>query len=187
MHALGFVFAPQSPRYIRPEDAASIIEALPPFVTAVGLFMDADEAEVRSVLSRCHLGVLQFHGKESPEFCERFSMPFLKAIGMADGESPAQYMARYPRAQGFLLDSHRLGQVGGTGETFDWDAIPESLNRPWLLAGGLAPDNVARAIEITHPYGVDVSSGIEAGKGIKDHAKMASFVKEVRRVERNGS
>lgn len=182
--AIGLVFVAGSPRYIDLDTASRIIAVLPPLTTVVALFQDPTAAVVEQVVAELPVDLLQFHGSESPEFCRRFGRRYLKALAMAGGQSAAQAQARqYPEATGFLLDSHAVGQQGGSGQVFDWSQIPSDLNRPYLLAGGLNPDNVADAIRQHRPYGVDVSSGVETARGIKDAVKMAAFISEVKRVE----
>ena len=179
--ALGFVFVKCSPRNIDVETAAEIIQGIPPFVVKVGLFMNAQTSEVENVLDKIRLNLLQFHGDEEEPFCSQFDVPYLKAVPMASVSSLREYCQAYPSATGFLLDSHAKGEMGGSGEKFTWSKLPEDIDKPVILAGGLSPDNVAEAIRIVHPYAVDVSSGIETSKGIKDPAKMEQFIKEVHR------
>ena len=182
-HAVGFVFHPGSPRYLEPERASAIASALPAFVTAVGLFVDADEARVRSVLERVPLQLLQFHGAEPPEYCGRFSIPYIKALRMKPGTDLLQYAARYQGARGLLLDAFVEGSYGGTGATFDWSAIPSGLALPLILAGGLHPGNVEQAIRQVRPWAVDVSSGVESSPGIKDEQKIAAFIRGARHAD----
>jgi phosphoribosylanthranilate isomerase len=180
--ALGLVFHARSSRHVSPDQAAAITQALPPFVTAVALFLDANEDEVRAVLRVVPVDLLQFHGSEPPGYCRQFGRPYLKAIGMGAGAAVATALAaRYPDAAGLLLDSHPPGAAGGTGEAFAWQALPV-LSRPVVLAGGLTPGNVAAAIAAAHPWAVDVSSGVESAPGIKDEGKMAAFIQEARRA-----
>jgi phosphoribosylanthranilate isomerase len=182
--AIGLVFFAGSPRHVDLDTAGRIIAALPPLAVVVALFQNPTAAEVERVVAELPVDLLQFHGSEPPEFCRSFGRRYLKALAMAEGRSQAQAQARrYPDAAGYLLDSHATGQQGGSGQVFDWSQIPASLSRPFLLAGGLHPENVADAIRQHRPYGVDVSSGVEAGKGIKDAVKMAAFISEVKRVE----
>jgi len=180
--ALGFVFTRQSKRYIALENACVIRAALPPFVACVALFMDDDAVWVNEVLQRFGPDYLQFHGNEDAGYCDGFASPYLKAVAMGAAQNVAAFAAKYPRAAGFLLDSHAVGAAGGSGETFDWTRVPRDVNRPLLLAGGLTPLNVADAIRQVRPYGVDVSSGIEAAPGLKDSQKMRKFIEEVNRV-----
>lgn len=183
--AIGLVFHPPSRRCVEPGQAAAIVEALPPFVTTVGLFVDPDPARVEQVLSAVQLGCLQFHGGESAAECARFGRPYLKAVSMSEASDPRPAMDAHPGAQGFLLDSHGGGRSGGSGHRFDWAAIPEALHRPWLLAGGLDEDTVREALTHLRPYGVDVSSGVETALGIKDARRMEAFVRAVRQCEVN--
>ena len=181
--AIGFVFYPPSPRYVPPGTAAKIARALPPFVTTVGLFVDATDDEVRGVLATVPLGLLQFHGEETPEFCGRFGRPYMKAVRVRYGTDLLQYAANYPDATALLLDAYRPDVPGGTGETFDWNLIPASLGRPIVLSGGLTPDNVGAGIERVKPWAVDVSSGVEAAPGVKDAQLIELFAAAVRRVD----
>lgn len=181
--ALGFVFYAKSPRNISPQHAAQLLRAMPPFVTSVGLFVDPNEDFVRQVRAQVPLDVLQFHGDETPEFCARFGRPYLKAIRVKAGVDLVECAARYAGAQGLLLDAYVEGVQGGTGASFDWALIPQELPLPVILSGGLNPGNVAEAIRQVRPYAVDVSSGVEAAKGIKDAAKVAAFIKEVEQID----
>lgn len=184
--AIGFVFAANSPRRIAAEEARAMRQALAPLVDAVALFMDNPADEVRDVIRHVHPSLLQFHGDENDAFCRGFGVPYLKAIAMASeiaGQHPANLHMRYPAAAGFLFDSHGSGESGGSGQTFDWSRIPAGIQKPFVLAGGLDPDNVFDAIAATRPWGVDVSSGIESAPGIKDGDKMRRFVEEVRRAD----
>lgn len=178
--ALGFVFYAASPRAVDALTARNIIASLPPFVTAVGLFVDADASAVANVLRHVHLDLLQFHGQEPPEYCAQFGLPYLKAVRMKPGLNLLQYVSSYTGAAGILVDSYVEGVAGGTGATFDWDRIPRELDTPLVLSGGLDSDNVVAAIAAVQPWAVDVSSGVEASKGIKDPTKMASFIQGVR-------
>ncbi|OGS93275.1 MAG: N-(5'-phosphoribosyl)anthranilate isomerase [Gallionellales bacterium GWA2_59_43] len=181
--AIGLVFYAKSPRHVSIEQAAQLVAALPPFVTTVGLFVDADAEFVRKVLAAVPLDVLQFHGDESPEYCVQFGRPYLKAIRVKAGVDLLQCAARFFAAQALLLDAYVAGVPGGTGATFDWGLIPSNLPLPVILSGGLDAENVAAAIEQVRPYAVDVSSGVEAGKGIKDAAKVAAFINEVKQID----
>ncbi len=177
--AVGLVFYDRSPRHVDVEQAREIAQALPAFVTTVGLFVDAAPAEIEAVLARVPLGLLQFHGDESPADCERYGLPFIKAVRMAEGVDLQREAERFQAACGLLLDAWHPAVPGGTGERFDWARIPPDLPLPVILAGGLRPDNVAAAIRQVRPWAVDVSSGVESAKGIKDPAKMAAFLREV--------
>lgn len=180
--AIGLVFHAASPRAISPEQAAAIVRALPPFVSSVGLFVDATEARVNEVLRQVPLDMLQFHGDEPDEFCQRFARPYLKAVRVRPGDDINALAAAWPGASGILLDSYKPGVPGGTGETFDWSMVPAQRSWPLILAGGLQADNVRQAIELTAPWAVDVSGGVEAVRGIKDPAKINAFIQEVKRV-----
>lgn len=181
--ALGLVFYEKSPRHVSTEQAAKLVRTVAPFVTVVGLFVNPSVAYVREVLAKVSLGVLQFHGEETPEFCRQFGRPYLKAIRVKAGVDLVECAARYADAQGLLLDAYVEGTQGGTGESFDWALIPPKLPLPVILSGGLHAGNVAMAIKQVRPYAVDVSSGVEASKGIKDAAKVAAFIKEVKSIE----
>jgi phosphoribosylanthranilate isomerase len=186
--AIGLVFYGRSSRHVSITQAAQLAAALPPFVSVVGLFVNAEAAFVREVLASVPLDVLQFHGDESPEFCAQFARPYLKAIRVKAGVDLLQCAARFHIAKGLLLDAHVEGIAGGTGATFDWAVIPKQLPLPIILSGGLDAENVAAAIKQVRPYAVDVSSGVESGgveasKGIKDAAKIAAFINEVKRID----
>ncbi len=174
--ALGFMFYEPSPRCVTPEQAAAIIAKLPTHVAKVGVFVDADEAAVRTTAAMAGLDTLQFHGSEPPEFCARFELRTIKAFRVKDSGSLAQ-LPDY-ETDAWLLDSYVQGVPGGTGERFNWDLAVEAkrLDRPILLAGGLTPENVGEAVGQVTPYGLDVSSGVEAAPGRKDAAKVAAFI-----------
>jgi len=180
--AIGLVFYPPSPRFLSTERAVEIRDALPPFVQTVALFVNADAAQVAQVIGRVHPSMLQFHGDEAPQFCEQFGLPFVKACRIRPGVDPLDYLQRYPRATAWLVDSF-VPEYGGVGETFDWSLVPAERTRPLILSGGLDAGNVARAIRTVHPWGVDVSTGVESAKGIKDAGKMAAFIAEVRNAD----
>ncbi len=179
--AIGLVFHAQSPRAIEIDAALEIRRAMPPFVTVTALFMDETENWVGRVLEKVRPDCLQFHGAEPAEFCTQWSRPYLKAIPMGSVENIAAYAARYRDAGGFLLDSNAAGRQGGSGDTFDWSRIPSSFEFPLVLAGGLNPVNVAAAITQVRPWGVDVSSGVEKSRGIKDADLINQFFSEVKR------
>lgn len=181
--AIGLVFYEKSPRAVDPHRAAEIVSVLPPFVSAVGLFVDAAAAQVQSVLDIVRLDVLQFHGDEPPAYCSQFGMPYLKAVRVRPETNLIQYASDYAGARALLLDAFAEGVPGGTGKTFDWSLIPSDLTLPVILAGGLNPENVTEAIRRTCPYAVDVSGGVEKEKGIKDVAKMAAFMRGVVHAE----
>jgi phosphoribosylanthranilate isomerase len=182
-HAIGLVFYRPSPRYVEPHVAAGIVRALPPFVTPVGLFVNAEADEVRSIASEVGVQVLQFHGSETPGFCLQFDMPYLKAVRVRPGVDLLQYARDFHGAKALLLDAFQDALHGGTGATFDWALIPPSLPLPIVLSGGLTPQNVGEAIRRVKPAAVDVSSGVEASKGIKDPAKIAAFISGVRNAD----
>jgi phosphoribosylanthranilate isomerase len=179
-HAIGLVFADKSPRLVEVEKAASIVRALPPFVTSVALFVNPEPGQVREVIQRVRPQMLQFHGDETPDFCADFDLPFLKAVRMGAGVDLLQYARLYGAARGLLLDAFVEGVHGGTGAVFDWSLIPRNFPLPLVLAGGLDPGNVGEAIRRVRPWAVDVSSGVESSRGIKDAAKVAAFIRGVR-------
>lgn len=177
--AIGLVFYPASPRAISDTLARDICLALPPFVSTVALFVDPTAEQVESVLHTVPVDMLQFHGDESSAFCEQFGRPYLKALKMHMAQDLMEQAERYQQASGILVDSYSADMAGGTGEVFDWSRLP--LDPPWplILAGGLDAGNVTQAIRQVRPYAVDVSSGVESEKGIKDVAKMKAFINEV--------
>jgi phosphoribosylanthranilate isomerase len=181
--AIGLVFHEKSPRHVSAQQAARVAAVVPPFVTVVGLFVNPAENAVREVLRQVPLDVLQFHGEEEPEFCACFGRPYLKAIRVRQDVDLIQCAARYAGAQGLLLDAFVEGAHGGTGATLDWALIPPAMPLPLILAGGLHAGNVAEAIRLVRPWAVDVSSGVEMSKGIKDAAKIAAFVNEVKQAD----
>ncbi len=179
-HAVGLMFYEDSPRFVSVDQANKVIGVLPPFVTRVGVFVNPVEQQVHSILGALRLDLLQFHGDETPQFCARFGLPYIKAVRVRKGMDLLQYASRYHDAKGLLLDAHSERAYGGTGEAFDWSLIPGNLPLPIILSGGLNAANVARAIRQVRPWAVDVSSGVESAKGIKDAAKIAAFIKEIR-------
>ena len=181
--ALGLVFYEKSPRHVGIQQAAQLARTVPPFLTVVGLFVNPSVDYVREVLAKVPLDVLQFHGEEESGFCRQFGKPYLKAIRVKPGVDLVECAARYADAQGLLPDTFVEGIQGGTGEAFDWALIPQDLPLPVILSGGLHAGNVAEAIRRVRPYAVDVSSGVEEAKGIKDAAKIAAFIKEVKNVD----
>lgn len=180
--AIGLVFYPPSPRYLSTERAVEIRDALPPFVQAVALFVNPDPAQVAQVLGRVKPALLQFHGEETPEFCAQFGLPFVKACRVRPGVDTSQYLKPFARAAAWLVDSY-VPEYGGVGESFDWSLVPRNLERPLILSGGLERGNVGQAIRALRPWGVDVSSGVETAKGIKDAARMTAFIAEVRNAD----
>ena len=181
--AVGLVFYPPSPRALSAQQADEIVRSLPPFVTAVGLFVDEEPARIEEILSRVRIDLIQFHGNEPPDFCEGFGKRYIKAIRVRDGVDPRSAIERYNSADGVLLDTYREGVPGGTGTTFDWGLISRDIGRSIVLAGGLSPSNVGEAIARLRPHAVDVSGGVEREKGIKDSRKIANFMQEVRRAD----
>nr|WP_208630363.1 phosphoribosylanthranilate isomerase [Pseudomonas indoloxydans] len=184
--AIGLVFYGKSPRAVSIEQAAAILQALPPFVTSVGLFVDMPHDELQQLLQRLPLDLLQFHGDESPADCEGHGRPYIKALRVRPGEDVSAAMAPYAGARGILLDTFVEGVPGGTGASFDWSLVPENAAKPIILAGGLDAGNVATAIRQVRPYAVDVSGGVEASKGIKDAGKIRAFVRAVRDARCDG-
>ncbi len=181
--AIGLVFYAGSPRAVEPAAAAAIAAALPPFVAAVGLFVNASEAEVRDVLARVPLDLLQFHGEEEADYCERFGKPYVRGVRMERGTDLLEYVARFSRAKALLLDAYSPGRPGGTGLTFDWTGVPRDLPLPLILSGGLDAANVGRAVRAVRPWAVDVSSGVESSRGVKDPRKIVEFIRSVRRED----
>jgi len=181
--ALGFVFYPKSSRLVTADKTAEICAALPPFVTTVGLFLNAQASEVDDVLNTVSLDLLQFHGHETPEFCRSFGKPYIKALGTDGLADFTTHADQYHDALAILIDSHVLGKAGGTGQTFDWKLLPKNYSKPIILAGGLNPDNITEAIRETSVYAVDLSSGVESSPGIKSKAKIDALMREVKHVE----
>ena len=181
-HAIGLIFYAGSPRLVPHDVARLVVDALPAFVTPVALFVDAKPIDVERVISEVMPQLLQFHGDETPEFCQSFGLPYIKAAKVQQGVDLLQYARRYRTAKGLLLDAFVEGSYGGTGATFDWALIPDQIPLPLILAGGLHSDNVA-AIRRVRPWAVDVSSGVEAAKGIKDAAKIAALIRGVRNAD----
>jgi phosphoribosylanthranilate isomerase len=179
-HAIGLVFYDASPRAVTTEQARLIVDALPPFVTAVGLFVNAQPDAVRKTLAAVPLQLLQFHGDETPAYCSAFGVPYLKAVRVRAGVDLLQYASDFRDARGLLLDAYVEGVRGGTGATFDWSLIPRDLSLPIVLSGGLDAGNVEAAVRAVRPWAVDVSSGVELAKGIKDAAKIEAFMNGVR-------
>jgi phosphoribosylanthranilate isomerase len=180
--AIGLVFYPQSPRYLSAERAVEIRDALPAFVQSVALFVNPDAAQVAQVIGRVRPAMLQFHGEEAPGFCGQFGMPFVKAVRVKPGVDTLEYLRPFSRAAAWLFDSY-VAEYGGVGEAFDLSLLPTVKDRPVILSGGLSRENVGAAIRQVRPWGVDVSSGVEAAKGVKDAAKIAAFIAEVRNAD----
>ena len=177
--AIGLVFYAPSPRAVTIVQAQQIVAAMPPFVSVVGLFVNAKQTEIESVLSKVRLDILQFHGDESASDCQQINLPYYKAIRVKAESNLLQYEAEFKSAKALLLDTYSEAAVGGTGQVFDWNLIPNNLTTPVILAGGLTAENVMQAIQQVRPYAVDVSGGVEATKGIKDVVKIAAFMRGV--------
>jgi phosphoribosylanthranilate isomerase len=181
--AVGLVFYPNSPRHVTLGQARNIAAAVAPFVTVTGLFVNASTDLVREVLASVPLGLLQFHGQETNEQCNRFGLPFIKSIPMRNETDLLSMLPEYPDAAGFLLDAWQPEIHGGGGVAFDWQQVPECIPVPIILAGGLTPGNVATAVSLVKPYAVDVSTGVEVDKGIKSRERIEAFMREVRNSE----
>lgn len=177
--AIGLVFYPPSPRSVSVEQADALLRVLPPFVTVVGLFVDEAPYTVRDLVSRLRIDLIQFHGDEDPAYCRSFGKPYIKAVRVRESTNLAQESRRYADAQGLLLDAYHPSAKGGTGQAFEWRRAVLPNGSRVILAGGLTADNVRTALDLVRPYAVDVSSGVESDKGVKDSAKMAAFLKEV--------
>jgi phosphoribosylanthranilate isomerase len=177
--AIGFVFDPKSPRHVHPDQALKIARALPPFITIVGLFVNAAPDTIEGVLSHVPLDLIQFHGNEKPEQCRRYHRSYIKAIHMKPDVDLREMARLYGDATGLLLDTYIADVAGGSGQVFDWNRIPRDLGKPVILAGGLTPENVAEAVRKVRPFAVDVSSGVELSKGIKDAKKISDFIDAV--------
>ena len=177
--SIGLNFHPASPRCLDIDQASAIRDAVPPFVNITALFMDEDDDWIARVVHQLRPDCLQFHGSESSELCASWSIPYIKTIPMGSVANPAEYVASYPDAQGFLLDSHAAGRQGGSGDTFDWARYPSQLDCPLILAGGITAENATDAIVQTRPWGVDVSSGVESEKGIKSRGLIDAFINAV--------
>lgn len=183
--AIGLVFYPPSPRHVSISKAQEIIAALPAFTTVVALFVDASETHIKEVLKQVPIDLLQFHGDESADACRHYARPYIKATRMRADTNIEALTSEYHDASGLLLDAYHASAKGGTGEQFDWDLIPASCALPIILAGGLGVHNAAQAIQQVRPYALDVSSGVEIAKGIKDNNKIAEFLTEVYQSDRN--
>ena len=184
--AIGFIFHPPSPRYVSPEKVAEIIAGLPPFVSTVGLFVDMKFEDVRKMIDVSGVGSLQFHGEEEESLCDSFGLPWLKTIKMMQGADVVEKVSRYNRSSAVLFDTGDSNLPGGTGKTFDWELIPKSMNKPYIVAGGLNAQNVRKVIKMTKPFAVDVCSGVESEKGKKDKSKLKEFITLAKQREFNG-
>ncbi|MDC9727548.1 MAG: phosphoribosylanthranilate isomerase [Candidatus Thioglobus sp.] len=174
--AIGLVFYEQSPRYVETAQALEIIQALPPFISRVGLFVNADAHFIDEVLCEVPLDTLQFHGDETPQACEQYAMPFIKALRVNEQTNIVQLAQDYQQASGLLLDAYNPNVYGGTGEQFDWSLANVEIDLPIILAGGLSPETAHQAVSQVNPYALDVSSGVESAKGIKDIEKIKQFM-----------
>ncbi len=183
--AIGLVFYPPSPRSITIQQAQAIVTNLPPFITVVGLFVNAEYRKISKILETVRIDLLQFHGNESPQECMLYQRPWIKAISMRDNVNLQQSCIDYKQSAALLLDTYQPKISGGTGKIFDWTRIPPNLSKPIIVAGGLTPEIVAQAIQQVQPYAVDVSGGVEKAKGIKDADKIMDFVSEVRHIDQN--
>jgi phosphoribosylanthranilate isomerase len=177
--AIGLVFYPPSPRFVSIEQAVEIVDSLPAFITAVGLFVNEQADEIKNIVRKTRINLLQFHGNECPDYCAGFDFPYIKALRMSDDIDLLKQRKDYAQAKSLLLDTYRAGVPGGTGEAFDWERIPAELAGEIILAGGLDADNITRAIETVKPYAVDVSGGVESAKGIKSPEKIRQFMQGV--------
>ncbi len=182
--AIGLVFYPPSPRHVEIEQAIKIVNALPAFTSVVALFVDEQEARIREVLGNLPIDCLQFHGDEPAEDCRIYGKRYMKAVRMQEGTDVSMLAQRYHDAAGLLLDAYHPGAKGGTGHQFDWDLIPKQCDLPIVLAGGLKVENARQAVQAVKPYALDVSSGVETEKGVKDAIKMAAFIREVNESDR---
>lgn len=181
--AIGLIFYPPSPRLVTLERARDISRQLPAFVGCVAVFVDPTRADVDAVIDACRPDYLQFHGAEAPEFCRSFGVPYLKAARVRPEINLLESLPLFHDAAAWLLDAYRPDLYGGTGEVFDWKLIPQQQARPVVLSGGLDADNVGAAIRQVRPWAVDVSSGVESAKGIKDERRIAAFIAGVRNAD----
>jgi len=178
--AIGLVFYAPSPRAVTMAQAAAIIAQLPPFITSVGLFVNASARDIDQVLSQVPLSLLQFHGDEDPVFCNQFQLPWVKAVRMRAHINLHQQRDLFAKAQGLLLDAYKPGVPGGTGDQFDWHRIPPDIANQVILAGGIDAHNVQQAMAQVKPWAIDVSGGVESHKGVKDHAKISAFMQQAK-------
>ncbi len=185
--AIGLVFYPNSPRFIETEMAARIARAMPPFMSKVALFVNAPADEISAVLRQVPIDIIQFHGNECPDYCADQGRPYIKAIRMKEDTDLVAERERYSAACGLLVDSYVPGVPGGTGETFNWSQIPRDIAGEIILAGGLNPHNVYKAVTSVRPWAVDVSGGVEISGGIKDAAAIEEFVRGVQHGDRDNN
>jgi phosphoribosylanthranilate isomerase len=182
--AIGLIFYRPSPRYVTLERARQIVETTPAFVATVAVFVNPAREEVEAVIRECGVTLLQFHGDEPPDFCAQFSRPYIKAARIRPDLDLLKYLSPHTAARAWMLDTFHGDLWGGTGGAFDWDLVPRGTAKPVILSGGLTVDNVADAVRRVRPYAVDVSTGVEVSKGVKDAAKIAAFIGAVRREDR---
>jgi phosphoribosylanthranilate isomerase len=181
--AIGLIFYPPSPRLVTLERAREIAQSLPLFVARVAVFVNAARAEVEAVIAACRPDLLQFHGEETADFCRGFGVSYLRSLRVREGVDLLESLSPFNDAAGWLLDAYRQELYGGTGEVFDWDLVPRAAARPLVLSGGLDAENVGAAIRRVRPWAVDVSSGVEAAKGVKDERRIAAFMEAVRNAD----
>lgn len=178
--AIGLVFFAKSPRYVSLETAQKIVAKLPPFVSVVGLFVNQNSDEIQHIINSVPVDYLQFHGDEDEAFCQQFNRPYIKAVRVQNSNDIQAALNAYQTARALLFDAYHPKEYGGTGDSFDWDMLPENINRPWILAGGLTLDNVQSAIKQSNAQAIDLSSGVEIRKGIKDHSKIKVLMQKIR-------
>jgi len=178
--AIGLNFHRPSSRFLEAAQAAAIVQALPPMVSAVGVFVDLPAGDIRAILREVRLDMLQFHGDETPGYCEQFGIPWIHVAKVGRGVDLVEYAGRFSRAKALILDADVPGEAGGTGRAFDWTSIPRDMPLPLILSGGLTPENVGRAVREVRPWAVDVSSGVESSRGVKDPARIVEFIRSVR-------
>ena len=181
--AIGLIFYPPSPRLVSIDRAREISAALPPFVARVAVFVNPSATEVEAVIRGCRPDLVQFHGEETPDFCRAFGLPYLRAVRVRPEVDLLEYLSPFHDAAGWLLDAYRDDLYGGTGEPFDWGLAPQRLARPVVLSGGLDAGNVGEAIRRVRPWAVDVSSGVESAKGVKDERLIAALIAGVRNAD----
>lgn len=180
--AIGLVFFAKSPRCVSLETAQKIVARLPPFVSVVGLFVNQNIDEIQYIINSVPVDYLQFHGDENETFCQQFNRPYIKAVRVQNSNDIQAALNSFKTARALLFDAYRPQEYGGTGDSFDWDMLPENINRPWILAGGLTPDNVLSAIKQSNAQAIDLSSGVEIRKGIKDHSKIKALMQKLSSV-----
>lgn len=178
--AIGLVFFAKSPRCVSLETAQKIVAKLPPFVSVVGLFVNQNIDEIQHIINSVPVDYLQFHGDEDETFCQQFNRPYIKAVRVQNSNDIQAALNSFKTARALLFDAYHPQEYGGTGDSFDWDMLPENINRPWILAGGLTLGNVQSAIKQSNAQAIDLSSGVEIRKGIKDHSKIKALMQKIR-------